>query len=39
MEREAHVRAAIVDRVYLIPVREQADRVPVDVDDQPLRRP
>jgi hypothetical protein len=39
VEREPHVRAAIVDGEDLIPVREQTERVPVDVDDQPSRRP
>jgi hypothetical protein len=39
MERKAHVRAAIVDGVDLIPVRDETDRVPVDVDYQPSRRP
>jgi hypothetical protein len=38
MQREAHVRAAVVDRVHLLPVREETDRVPVEVDDEPPRR-
>jgi len=38
MEREPHVRTAVVDCIHLIAVQEQADRVPVDVDDEPSRR-
>jgi hypothetical protein len=38
MEREPHVRTAVVDCIHLIAVREQADRVPIDVDDEPSRR-
>ena len=38
VEREAHVRAAIVDGIDLIPVRKQTERVPLNVDDQPSRR-
>jgi hypothetical protein len=37
MQRKAHVRAAVVDRVHLLPVREETDRVPVEVDDEPPR--
>ena len=39
MEREAHVRTAVVDRVHLVAVGEQADDVPVEVDDEPARPP
>jgi hypothetical protein len=35
VEWEAHVRAPIVDGVNLIPVGEQTECVPIDVDDQP----
>ena len=35
VEWEAHMRAPVVDGVDLIPVCEQTDCVPVDVDDQP----
>ena len=35
VEREAHVRAAVVDRVHLALVGEQADRVALDADDEP----
>ena len=38
VEREAHVRAAVVDGVDLVAVGEQTDRVPVEVDDEPSRR-
>ena len=38
MEREPHVRTAVVDCIHLIAVREQADRVPIDVDDETSRR-
>jgi hypothetical protein len=35
VHRKAHVRAPIVDGVNLIPVGEQTECVPIDVDDQP----
>ena len=38
MQREAHVRAAVVDGVHQARVRDQAHRVPLDVDDEPLLR-
>ncbi len=38
MERKAHVRTAIVDGVDLAALREQADRVAVEVDDEPAGR-
>ena len=34
VEREAHVRAAVVDGVHGVPVGEEAERVAVDVDDE-----
>jgi len=37
MERETHVRAAIVDGINLITVREETECVPVDVDHEPPR--
>jgi hypothetical protein len=39
MERKAHVGAAIVDGIDLIPVRDETDRVSVDVNYEPTRRP
>jgi hypothetical protein len=38
VQREAHVRAAVVDRVHLVAVREETDGVPVQVHDEPPRR-
>ncbi len=38
MEWKAHVWTAVVDRVDLVGVSEQAERVAVDVDDQPPLR-
>jgi hypothetical protein len=38
VEREPHVRAAIVDGVDLIAVGEQTQRVSVEVDHKPPRR-
>ena len=38
MERKAHVRAAIVDGINLLTVREETECVPVDVDHEPPRR-
>jgi hypothetical protein len=38
VEREPHVGAAIVDGINLIPVREQTQRVSVDVNHKPPRR-
>ena len=35
VEREAHVRAAIVDGVHLAAFVQQADRVAFDADDEP----
>jgi hypothetical protein len=35
MKRKAHVRAAIVDGVDLVAVREKAESVPVEVNDEP----
>jgi len=35
VERETHVRAAVVDGVDGVAVGEQAEHVPVQVDDQP----
>ena len=35
VQGEAHVRAAVVDRVHLALVGEQADRVALDADDEP----
>jgi hypothetical protein len=35
VEREAHVRTTVVDRVDSVAVREEADRVALDVDDEP----
>ena len=35
VQREAHVRAPVVDRVHLLAVREEAENVPVLVDDLP----
>jgi len=37
VEREAHVRAAVVDRVHLLSLREEAEDVPVEVDDPTAR--
>ena len=34
VEREAHVRAPVVDGVHLLALREQAERVAVEVDDE-----
>jgi hypothetical protein len=39
MKRKAHVWTAIVDRVYLVAVSEQAERMPVDVNDEPAHIP
>src|SRR5206468_821510 len=39
VERKAHVRAAVVNRVDVVAFGEQADGVPVDVDDEPAGRP
>jgi hypothetical protein len=39
VEREAHMRAPVVDGVNLIAVYEETQRLPVDVDNQPSRRP
>jgi hypothetical protein len=39
VEGKAHVRAAVVDGMYLLAVREQADGVPVEVDNEASRRP
>ena len=38
VQREAHVRAAVVDRVDLVALGQQADRVAVQADDQPALR-
>ena len=38
VEREAHVRAAVVDGVHLAALEQQADGVPLDPDDQPALR-
>jgi hypothetical protein len=38
MEREAHVRAAIVDGVDVVAVGEQTERLPPDVHDEPAGR-
>jgi hypothetical protein len=35
IERKAHMRAAVVDRVHLFPYDEETDRVLVDVNNQP----
>ena len=35
VERKAHVRAAVVDRVDVAVLDEEADRVAVEVDDHP----
>jgi hypothetical protein len=35
MQRKAHVRAAVVDGVNGVAVREQTEHVPVEVDDEP----
>jgi hypothetical protein len=35
MKREAHVRAAVVDRVHLLAVGEQTHDVAVEMDDLP----
>ena len=35
VEREPHVRAAVVAGVYSVAVEEKRERVPVEVDDQP----
>ena len=35
VQREPHVRAAVVDGVHLVALGEEADRVPVEVDDEP----
>ena len=35
MQRETHVRTAVVDRVHVVPVGEEADDVSVVVDDKP----
>jgi hypothetical protein len=37
VKREAHVRAAIVNRGHFAVLCEQTERVPVDVDDEPSR--
>jgi hypothetical protein len=37
MEREAHVRAAVVDGVDVVAVGEQAEHLAVHVDDQAPR--
>ena len=34
VERKAHVRASVVDGVYLVAVSEEADRVTVEVNDE-----
>ena len=39
MEREAHMRAAVVDRVHRVAVGEQAHGVRADADDQPAGFP
>ena len=39
LEREAHVRAAVVDSVHAIVVREEADDVTVEVDDEAAGSP
>jgi hypothetical protein len=38
MERKAHVRAAVVDCIDLIAVREETECVPVDADHKSRRR-
>ncbi len=38
VERKAHVRATVVDRVHRVALTEQADRLPVEVDDEAPRR-
>jgi hypothetical protein len=38
MERKAHVRAAIVDGMDVVTLREETERVPFDVDDEPPGR-
>ena len=38
VEREAHMRAAIVDGINLVAVCEETQRLPIDVDNQPSRR-
>jgi predicted component of type VI protein secretion system len=38
VQREPHVRAAVVDRVHLAAFGDQAHRVSVEGDDQPPRR-
>ncbi len=39
VEREPHVRAAVVDRVHLVAVGEQHERVSAGVDDLPTDLP
>ena len=36
VKREAHMRATVVDGVHLTPVRDEADRVTAQMNDQPL---
>jgi hypothetical protein len=38
MERKAHVRTTVVDRVHFVADGEETKGVPVDVDDEPSRR-
>jgi hypothetical protein len=38
VERETHVRAAVVDGVHLAALQKQADGVPLDADDHPALR-
>jgi hypothetical protein len=37
VQRESHMRAAVVDRMNIVAVSDQAERVAVEADDQPLR--
>src|SRR5439155_8977507 len=34
VKREAHVRAAVVDRLHVVSVRKEPERVPVQRDDE-----
>ena len=36
VKREAHMRATVVDGVHVTPVRDEADRVAAQMNDQPL---
>ncbi len=38
MKRKPHVRAAIVDCMHIVTVREEAQHVPIEVDDEPSGR-